>query len=105
MSGVIGNLLSDITDAAIMAATTATASGALAASGVGVPVSLVLGAIALTRVWKVITAVWAIVHVIADMTSRLNALVSTVQSTGGNFGLIGGSFNTSPLPATPTLPH
>jgi hypothetical protein len=105
MSGVIGNLLSDVTDAAVVAAASAAAGGALAASGVGVPAALVLGAIALTRIWKVITAVWTIVHVIADMTSRVNALVGTIQSTGGNFGLLGGDFTAAPLPACPALPH
>jgi hypothetical protein len=105
MSSAIGNLLSDITDAAVVAAATATASGAVGATGVGLPISLVLGAIALTRIWKVVTAVYTIVHIIADMTSRVNAFVSTVQATGGNFGLIEGSFAATPLPAAPALPH
>ena len=95
MSSAIGNLLSDITDAAVIAAATATAGGALAATGVGVPISLVLGAITLTRVWKVVTAIYTIVHIIADMTSRVNAFASTVQATGGNFGILDGSFTTA----------
>ncbi|GAB1690835.1 hypothetical protein KRM28CT15_26380 [Krasilnikovia sp. M28-CT-15] len=106
MSSTIGNILSDITDAAISAAAAGAATGGLTASGVGVPLALVLGAFTLTKVYKVCKEVFNIIKIIADMVSRVNALTSSVDAAAGDFGMINGSFKpATPLPSAPALPR
>ncbi|GGN85979.1 hypothetical protein GCM10010112_67010 [Actinoplanes lobatus] len=102
MSGTIGNILSDITDAAVAAAAGAAATGALTASGAGVPIALLLGAFTVTKVYRVCKEVYTMIKIIADMVSRVNAAVSAVDASAGDFGILDVSdFGSAPLPPGP----
>lgn len=105
MRSTIGNVLCDLTDTAVAVAASSAAAGGTAATGVGVPIALALGAFALTRVYRIIKEVFNIIKIVADIKSRVDALVGACKATGGDFGKIDGSFNPFNLPETPSLPH
>jgi len=100
-SGTIGTLISDAADAAVLAAASAAISGALASTGVGVPLAILGAAFTLTEVYKVIKAVLTIL----DLIAAFRALAFSFSAAGKDFGAISGSFPLPALPAVPALPR
>ncbi|MFC6865527.1 hypothetical protein [Haloechinothrix salitolerans] len=100
LSSSIGVLLSDIADAALAAAASAAVSGA-GATGVGLPIALVIGAFTLTRIYKVVRGVMQLL----DLIARIRATVDAFRGAAGDFGKVDA---TTPLPKLPansmTLP-
>lgn len=90
----IAALLNDIADAAIMAAASAGVAGLAGSTGVGLPIALIIGAFTLTRIYKVVNGIFAIIDTIA----RLDALAYATSSAQNSFGQIDSG---SPLPTLP----
>ncbi|MPY96837.1 MAG: hypothetical protein GEU97_02360 [Actinophytocola sp.] len=94
LSSSIGVLLSDIADAALAVAASAAVSGAAGATGVGLPIALIVGAFTLTRIYKVVRGVMQIL----DLVARVRATVDAYNGAAGDFGKVDA---TSPLPKLP----
>jgi len=96
LRNTIAALLNDIADAAIMAAASAGVAGLAGSTGVGLPVALIIGAFTLTRIYKVVNAIFTVI----DLYARYDAATYAVKSAQDSFGKIDSG---SPLPTLPQL--
>ena len=96
LRNTIAALLNDIADAAIMAAASAGVAGLAGSTGVGLPIALIIGAFTLTRIYKVVNAIFTVI----DLYARYDAATYAVKSAQDSFGKIDSG---SPLPTLPQL--
>jgi hypothetical protein len=100
-SDTIGSLLVDASDAAVTAAVAAGLTAAAGSSVVGAPVALIIGVFFASEVFKVVRTCREIVQIIG----KLDALTSSLKSSGDQFGAIDGDYPLPALPAAPVLPR
>lgn len=97
----IGVLLADIGDAAIAAAASAGLATLAGSTGIGLPITLIVGAFTMTRVYKVVNGIIDVI----DLVVRIEATVDTFNSAGNDFGRVDADQSLPALvPSGPDLP-
>ncbi|MEN3608613.1 hypothetical protein AAH979_03620 [Plantactinospora sp. ZYX-F-223] len=99
-SDTIGSLISEAADAAITGAMAAGLATGSASTGVGAPVAVILGIWFASEVHTVVRACREIIQIVG----KLDALTSSLKSSGDQFGRLDGNFPLPTLPAVPALP-
>ena len=93
---VLSSLFEAITDTAVAAAVAVAATGGASATGIGLPVALITGGYALSRVKKVVDAVKDMLKALDDFRS----VVDGVESTLGGLGVVSGYLPLQPIGTT-----
>ncbi|MDV6014422.1 hypothetical protein [Haloechinothrix sp. LS1_15] len=97
----LGPVVADAADAALKAGASMGISGLAAKTGVGLPVALVVGAFAASRIYRVIS----LLRQAYDLIGRLEAAQDAFNSMANDFGRVDGSLPLPELPAeAPALP-
>jgi len=98
--GVVSDLLDGLLDSLAAALLAAGAASAIAASGFGLPIALILAGVSVSEIYLVARNVVRMVKVVAD----LKTVVDTVEAAQGKFGVISKDLELPTLPTVPELP-